>query len=557
MYEIYTLGNLDFLVDVLNGIALLMDTDEIGSGRFIAIGFMISVFIAGFKAIMTGKFEINHILMSWVIYSAFFLPKADVMVVDARTADAQPVDNVPFGVVIGGWMASTMGVELAKKFETAFSSPDMTSSGFLDPLKMIADTNNPAIFDRVLAPLGAAASGGINYRQSVLNYIDDCVKLDMVMAGTQETFEVKILTSEDPWSEMQVNATSWFTVMYLREAGPVEGEIKDCKTAYQELNAQFSNTGTDFKDTVIGMYKADGGNINIAALDTAASAILNSALGGWNLMLNNYLNYAWKKSKVTGSAAEISPLTLMEYQAMAQRHAQQGAERSMFMEMMQPLSAFIEALFYFMAPFMAFLVTLGPYGIGMLSKYLMILIWINTWPVTMSVVNLYTYHAMELKTDLIQKTSQQISWLGMEQFYTTADSWIATASMLAAAVPVITLALLTGSIHAMVNMANKITGGQDHINEKLASPDIAQGANAGVSRLGHTEGFANTENGNFNYSRKHGSDNTQGQINFASSIQTGLSQQSTAMQARQQQITSSIAKKLNGGVPEQPQVDLQ
>src|SRR5699024_10173671 len=165
---------------------------------------------------------------------------------------------------------------------------------------------------------------------------------------------------------------------------------------------------------------------------------------------------------------------LMLSQAIQQRNTQQTSEQSMFMTVVRPLMTFFEGFVYAITPIMAFMIVMGGFGIKLAGKYMQTILWIQLWMPVLSIINLFIHMAASR-----EMASLAASAAGLSSFYAldsaadTMENWIATGGMLAAATPLISLFIVSGSTYAFTGLASRINGA-DHVNEKITSPDVVK-----------------------------------------------------------------------------------
>src|SRR5690606_15335265 len=137
--------------------------------------------------------------------------------------------------------------------------------------------------------------------------------------------------------------------------------------------------------------------------------------------------------------------------AIQQRNTQWAAEQSMFMTIVRPMMTFFEGFVYAVTPLAAFFMLMGRFGIGLVGKYLVTIAWIQLWMPVLSIINLYIH--MSATGELSALENDPFSTFhGISEAYQITSSWLATGGMLAAATPVITLFVVTGSTYAMTSL---------------------------------------------------------------------------------------------------------
>ena len=479
MFDIISIGNSELLVAVLNGLAILTAADgPAGYGGLIALGLLIGLIITLARGIVTQRIDVQWILVGWMLYAVLFVPKVTVTVENVYDGTTTAVDNVPLGAGAIGGITSTIGVTLTEAFGTVFAFPSMTAFGYSDALDIINALRDMDVGD---ANDGNAAgsSPNIDYQRTLRGYLKDCVIFDinMDLPAHDVTWE-ELRSSTDLLTDIQVNSTIWFTTTYL-EAGNPNGTVKTCTNAYNDILAF---TTASFRPAW-HLYIADQLGLEDAVAEVQASmdALFGVGKNAQNFMLNALIARELELAELGYHAgADNTAGVIMRTQAMEQRRAQWSTEQSLFLEVAIPLIAYIEAFFYAVSPFMAFLFTLGAVGISLFSRYLLLAVWIQLWMPVLAINNLYIHLGASNKLKAIDAGGTDVlSMIGMQSVWTETATWVATGGMMAAATPLLTLMLISGSYFAFTRLTDRVGGG-DFVNEKITSPDILQPAAVGV-----------------------------------------------------------------------------
>jgi conjugal transfer mating pair stabilization protein TraG len=468
MFTIICIGRSDFLIAVLNGIAMLTnDRGPAGYGGIVALGLLIGVLLALGRGIVTQRLEVQYVFVGWLLFSVMFVPKVTVTVEDIHTGDTTTVANIPLGPAAIGSVTSTVGITLADAFGTVFSYPSMTKSGYMDSLQVI-----DAMRDMDYGPANGSGGSGAaipDMQRSVRAYLMDCVFYDMAMGlPTSLTWE-KLALSADLLTDIRVDSKTWFTTLYLD--GSPGGQALTCHDAYEALADYMRNHFLPAWSTYIAA------KLNVPDAGVAIQGALDSLFGIGRNAQSYMLNTLFKREielAELGYHAQANDAAgvVMRVQAMEQRRTQWASEQSMWQEMARPAIAYIEGFFYAVSPFMAFLVCLGAVGIAIFGRYLILAVWIQLWMPVLAVTNLYISIAAsnELK-QIVAGGSDPLSITGLDSVWTTTASWLALGGSMVAATPLLALILITGSYFAFTSLTNRLSGG-DHVGEKVASPDL-------------------------------------------------------------------------------------
>ncbi|AJY53233.1 conjugal transfer protein TraG N-terminal domain-containing protein [Halomonas sp. KO116] len=471
MFTIYSIGDSAFLEQILIAIAMVTNTGDFT--KMVSSGLLLGVLIMAFQSLFRGGQTIpfQQILVCWILYACGFGPTATVIIEDAYTGDARVVSQVPLGVAGAGSIISTVGYSITSLFETGYGviSPSVTSNHFADSLKLLNDVRkgvaDPAVFSAINGQIG----GDADLRRSLHTYITECtlVKLDRNLISAEEMF------TNHTMSALRFDSEIFGTRVY---DGPVGGTHVNCSEGFDRIQDMLSTIGMpDSQDAISAVMRDHDIYTDIfSKLDGAMHALGLGMSDAQNYVQLSLIEPVYHEA-AAGKYRDFRDFTssMMVNQAIQQRNTQWSAESSMFMSIVRPMLAFIEGFVYAITPFMAFLVVLGGFGIQLAVKYGQMLLWTQLWMPVLAIINLFLHMAASR-----EMASYSMDTGGISTFYALSrssdilENWIATGGMLAAATPILTLVLVTGSSYAMTSLAGRMQGG-DHINEKMSNPDAA------------------------------------------------------------------------------------
>ena len=532
MFDIISIGNSDLLIAVLNGIAILTAADgPAGYGGLVALGLLIGLVITLARGIVTQRIDIQWVLVGWLLYAVLFIPKVTVTVEDVYDGTTTAVDNVPLGVGAIGGVTSTIGITLTEAFGTAFAFPSMTASGYSDALDIL---NAMRDMDYGDANDGSAAANNpnVDFQRTLRGYLKDCVLLDinMALAGDGVTWE-QLRTSPDLLADIQVDSTIWFTTTYLNAAQP-DGTTQTCTAAYAAIVGFVDgNFRPAWHEYIADQLSLDDA---VVGVQESMDALFGVGKDAQAFMMNSLIARELRLADLGyHAAADNTAGVIMRTQAIEQRRTQWATEQSLFLEVARPLIAYIEAFFYAVSPFMAFLFTLGSMGITLFARYLLLAIWIQLWMPVLAINNLYIHIGASNQLQAIDAGGTDvISMIGMESVWTETATWIATGGMMAAATPLLTLVLISGSYFAFTRLTDRM-GGADTINERIGSPDVLQPAAVGVAGANFFE-VANSQRDPVQGDILTGAAGVVPHINVGSSLSNDVS---SARQSQQQAVS--------------------
>jgi len=480
-FTIYSIGDVNFLAEIINSVAMLTAVPDFK--KLIQIGLLIGVIFVMIQSVFQGAKQVNwhQVFLGWILYMAFFVPTTTVTLLDSYTASARVISNVPMVIGVAGGVISRIGYGITRLFEQGYGTIDftMTNRRFADSLQILNKVRRQGTDSGLFNALNEGAAPGADMRKSWYNYMNECVMVKLSLGD---------MTVEDMYTKNWQDAFKFQTKIFPTEiytTGTPQTML--CGDAFTTLVAksQESMNKPPFQAALNRLIgdKPDAMNNPNGRISTAltsmnaqqtAGAAMNQAhayvLASILEPLYHQAAAGYYKDMQDHSSA------MMINQALMQRNTQWAAEQTMFMSVVRPMVTFFEGFIYAITPVMAFLLVLGAVGIGLAGKYFLVLFWIQLWMPVLSITNLFinTVAAMRIG----QLNSDGFGMTSMYALSTGSDilqNRIATGGMLAAATPIISLFIVTGSTYAFTNLAGRINGA-DHINERMVSPDVAQPA---------------------------------------------------------------------------------
>lgn len=544
MFEIICLGRMDFLMQVLNGLAMLTsDSGPAGYGGMVALGLLIGVLLALARAIVSQRLELQWVLVGWLLFSCLFVPKVTVTVEDIYTGTTNTVANVPLGPAAIGSVTSTVGVKLAEAFDAVFALPGFTNSGYMDSLEVI---NSMRYMDYGSANDGSVASApvpNVDVRKTIREYLVRCVMQSMTMnvAGLGPTWS-QLKEAPDLMAAIQVNTNILSTTVYLDASTP-SGVPMGCFNAYGQISDYVSQTFFPAWRVYIG---AQLGVVDPEArIQAALDSIFGIGHSAQNYMLNALFKREMELSELGFQASNGNDAgVLMRVQAMEQRRTQWAAEQSLWAEMARPAISFIEGFFYAASPFMGFMFCLGAPGISIFSRYLIFAIWIQLWMPILAICNLYISLAASSDLQRIGTSGTDlVSMTGLDSVWTETASWLAFGGNMVAATPLLSLVLITGSYFALTRLTDRL-GGADHIDERVQSPPIMAPAALAESGALGLQTAAHTSDPIYGLYRT-GLPSMLPSVNLSSDIRSNVQSARTAQEQAAQEWTVSLSSGLD------------
>lgn len=477
-WEIYVLGDAAYVFAVLNAISGFNSY-----GLFGALGAVLGLLILTLRGITaqgTPRLDPHWILLSIVIYWVMFVPRIDRVIVTemgTQPGNATPqtmvVDNVPFGIAAVGTFVSRLGRAVSLTYDTAFGSAEdearVLTGGIGQNLALLAQLrmlNDPHFND----PEGNLES----FRRSLARYMHDCT-----LRGFQGSHKTLNAVFRHDWSADNTEGGIWYnhqaittvisspdgegfseSVVSCAEARPILMSMKDSGGA-GGLTGAFDRASEQRgirsrSRDIQGSFASFGSQVTTRMQDIMAAQMINAV--AVQASLNGPLTHA------------ETATTIMVEEAATRKNAQFVAEESLFIRMLRPLVSFFEALFYALAPIMAFLVSTGQFGWGLTIKYLMLTVWVVLWFPMLSIIQLYGNTQMAHFFEQIQ--DNVANPLTLQVLVSHAMDQLGTTSALVAATPALAMSLIYGGAVTMSALAGRLQS-TDVVNENLAAPQAA------------------------------------------------------------------------------------
>lgn len=475
------MGEYTLLADAFNGLAMIFNSGPIAN--MMKLAFLVGILVFGVRAAFFTKWDATPLLAGLIGYLCMFGPKVTVSITDGYSGAVRIVANVPVGIAAPMGITSHTGRYFAYTFEQAFAVITPTESyyteGYLNSLEVLLKMRAPT--------LGwASVSTNNRVEATLLNYLKDCVYLDLAMNDPDNPSEVdavRLTTSKDTWANLKTTFLNVYTNDYLNMAVN-QPQSLPCGDVYNRLDTQIGAAGT-WISTYYDNYLQTQMAASRQAFSTSAQDRISNALSAINLnsadartwMMNTMLSTALRNADSAYQVGQNNIAgTVMVTQAAAQRNTKWAAEKSMFEQVARPITAFIEMFMVGAAPIMAFAIAaFGQMGFSILGKFLMMHVWVTLWVPTTALVNAYMTHTMAKYVEWVQydRGIELLSQSGLDQLNSQLQTQFATGGMLAAAVPMLTLMLIYGSSQVATQLAGQMRG-SEYIDPKIASPSLVQ-----------------------------------------------------------------------------------
>ena len=550
-YQVISIGDAEMLYETFQGVAMIFGNHSMN--KLIASGFILGIFMVSTTYMTSQQFPLQQTLVGMILYSVLFVPTDTVTLEDVYTGQVRVVANVPLGVAVPMSVISSMGVQMTTLFESAFSTPTeagLLQNGYLNALNTLMKLRNIGLGS---AGSDSTLSGDVG--ETIQAYIENCVMLDLEINDNTvpEVTREKLQKSTDLWSSM---LTSYINVdILMKLPTSAVGEQKSCKDAYTAITTYL--TGNNFEDQ---MNKYVSGVLGITDATVTAANRIDIATSALNLV--NIDAQTYMRNALLASYLKDGPSAYIKRTGTENLNLQWASEQTMFNEVSRPLMAFVEMFTVAISPIVAFLTTLGVFGMTMLARYLQLIIWISLWGPLMAICNLYLTVVTTRALDVIASNASANgagldAMIAHDQLYQTLETWLSAGGMLASSVPALALMIVYGGGIAATNLAGKMTSGaSQNISPARIAPDpvsmespVKLGSkmefspNVGVKGAGMGD-TTYSQASNLGRGIQSASDSTKSASSGASQILNSSIQQSSrsgAMSSDSNSITNSLA----------------
>ncbi|HCE8707540.1 TPA: conjugal transfer protein TraG N-terminal domain-containing protein [Raoultella planticola] len=524
-FTIYTIGEIDFVYTAFNGIALIFSSH--GSNewiKFAAYAAAIGLFYKSMKWVLAPN-KTDVPIFSWIMGLLFYsiaVIKADVTLESVKTGEVRNIDDVPLFIAASGELTTGLLHGLITDWRAAFDpltpvgqvSDTLDDSLTLGPMtKMVkymewggessgfcqafpntmSGSEKPVTFDvcRIIQSIArdcikTTQDSEVNtpLRGVALNeiYATDLASvmnvMDSMTANSLKTASVPMVTSTglqyasctDAWAAVKASFASPQGVSIMKHIGQMNQFIEPAK----EETGQKS-------DFLQGVASSLFGSAGQAHDITSGAFVLNQIDKG-------VLQYR----KSLGIAADYQL-----FEASMKRTNAMVSQGQLWLNISGAAISFLEMFSYMVAPFaLIAILFLGGEGIASAAKYLQLIVFVNMWPITAVMVNAYVKMVLNQQFDTWTSLGVQttMNWANMGSIQETYGSYLSVASALYCMVPMLTLFLLTTSIHPMMGALKNVTPDAPN-NTGHVTPEVWSAGNAGKMSYGDQTHTAATSTG--------------------------------------------------------------
>ena len=496
-FTLYCYGDIELFSGGLRAVAMLFDpftgsiVGESGLeiGPLTALALLISLGGIAITGISRQRVNVDHLLVLVLVFGVMFIPKTDLNIEDVITGKVDIVEDVPIGVAAVGGVVSHISLVLAENFETVFSIPSGApapwesqwtgmgfgtgSGGMNSPLRMLQATRGILVGDHdhfINTDLAFFVRECTQPPFSWEAYHAVPAKMDYLMTNHSPGITNYFDPVLGDFRAMRCADAKGLLAPRLDEYFKDEKEGKFSQVVCANMGTPPEYSGADIACGDGAVAEAFGRLLpELSASGVTAAAFMK------DLMLSKQVQ------ATIGCGAPVNEddfrlcLTTMT-DAMEQSRVQNAAAASGFQKIMIPAMNMFLFLFYAISPLIAVVIAAsGMMGLSIAGKYLLFGVWSHSWLPVAVVIDYFMEASVKQELHNYSLAYLNGNFDGA-RFYDIIADHISVASDLLAATPLVTLAIITGSMFSMTSVANRM-GARDHVDEtKLAPSTLKQDA---------------------------------------------------------------------------------
>lgn len=473
-YEIYVISNSDLFRESLNAVSAFCNSGAFKSATYIgaAIGIVMSA-VAYLKNHDVMVF-LKWFAMYFFVFNILLGVKLDVVIVNTSDSSVPGyfVDNVPIGIALPAHLITSMGQGFSSDLEVAFHMPNvlqynktgMLFGSNLFRLSLASQIDDPELMNQMNA------------------YVRSCVVGDMLINHKYSMND--LLHSKDIWALMSSNPSPIRGIF-------VDGQFQTCRQATANLTSQLNNFAGQRAPGILAKFLPSHRVYQTAAFndllmesyqglrglsDTAANILRqNLAI---NAFRSGIKNYAAETGSVAGMQNYANTTAMMNTRMAWSTSSHIGIQTLPLMQVV--LLMMMLCLF----PLIAILCVIPGFGGSVFKNYLYTLIWLESWPIMFTVLNLAMTFYISHGHNVQHVTLSNINRLAQEQ-----SDIAGIAGYLILAIPFLSIGLVKGMAMTF-NQAAQYIGGMMH--------SIGQGVSSSVAMGNYSMGNVSTANATAN-----------------------------------------------------------
>lgn len=494
--EIYVISNSDLFREGLNAIATFCKSSSFKTGTY--LGSAIGILMTGIA--YTRQHDILVFLRWYAMYFFVFhilLGAPQTVVIINASDNSVPgyfVDNVPIGIALPAHLITTFGEAWSQELDQVFAMPNsfqyhqtgMLFGSNLFRLSLALKLEDPNVMDEMNS------------------YVRSCVIGD-ILINKKYTFN-DLLKSEDVWSLMSSRPSPIRGIF-------VDDSFMNCIQASHDLTKKINYYAGNVAPTILGRLIPSHRVYANAAINgmvessyqtlTGRASSANSILRQ-NIVINAFRSGIQNYAAETGSLASLQNFS--DSLAMMNTRMAWSTSSHIGVQTLPLMQVVLLLLMLCLFPLIAVLTLVPGLGISVFKNYIYTLIWLESWPIMFSILNLaMTFYAEPGSGQTVSVTLSNINLLAQEH-----SDIAGIAGYLILAIPFLSIGIVKG-MASTFNQASQYLGGMIHNIGQSAASTVATG-NYSLGNVSTANATANSLNANkhdTNYTDMHGLESNQ------------------------------------------------
>ncbi|SPP25117.1 conjugal transfer protein TraG [Orientia tsutsugamushi] len=460
-YVIYTFGGGDLLWHVFNGIGRVFASN---SEYFTPVGHLaltIGGIWAATRAIFRGNigiFAMECFFPSIFIFTLLFAPKATVWLKDEVSMSAPvKVDNIPIGIAMFASLSSQTSYFVSKMLENhllpAYEGLSSRKTGIMFGAKAVAKIRDVQIHDPVTLT-------------NTKEFLRQCFMKPYII-GNILGKKAAAQQTNDIIGFIEQNIPNNFGI-YYREPSNLGISFKTCRQATPLIKAAIHK---ELNEGLLTNFAAAIG------VQSDQSHMLSQRL---KVMTGDTLKYLqreqqdiheWMKQAMLLNANRESYDDWREkfslsriYPNLVSMHAIRGLFQKSFSylvagEMAAHMMPILQSVFFAVVVSMIFIVfpmALLPGGYNILKTWILLIIWVSSWPVFFTIIHCLGMISLSSKSGAFG-SDYGLNMLSQGSFAEMILYSYATFQMLASSIPMLSWSVIKACAHATANLASQFS----------------------------------------------------------------------------------------------------
>lgn len=479
-WTVYCMGDLPLFRDIINAVAMVFSSSLFNPSQgagLVVLALLLSIFFFAVPVVMNKPLSPFPFIFVFLLYFGGVVPKTTLLIQDIYTGAVTSVDNVPLIVAVPASLSASIAKGITDTVETAFSSPSqgtylsLGAEGFVNPLKLLLS------FREVGTGNGVGDELAI-WQQSLDMFVRDCA------VNAPGYSAQKLKTSPDMFAYLTSLPVAGVVMQY--SAGIPEGYLTSCPAAaaslITELGAMTAATGAQL-DTIINSTTPPRANSvgGVVAFKAAANSIVIGALGTSqdaqqfmvNMLANQTVESGLRCANQAQGALPGCRAAYFSTVSIEKANVDAAANASIFAKTAIPTMNILLALFYAFSPIVIGIAMLSAaHGIKIIGGFLMFGAWTQSWMPIAAILNYIVQ--LQLEGELAKFGHNGINMSNMHEFYTAISLKLGLASEMMALTPMLSMALLSGSMFALSGVANKFAEDKGSSAAGALAPDYTK-----------------------------------------------------------------------------------